>query len=213
MPALLQPHHVTRLEAFFERIRSETYPEPSSELHSHVSRRMLEYLDRRYTLAPWTRVLDVGCGQGVALELFAEHNCRATGITLNAEDVRVCRERGHDVYEMDQSFLDFPDEEFDLIWCRHCLEHSVMPLFTLAGFARVLRPGGLLYMEVPAPDTACRHQTNANHYSVLPHSMWEQLISRAGFGLVEANSVDFMSDAGPDTYWAFIARKRPAAAS
>jgi ubiquinone/menaquinone biosynthesis C-methylase UbiE len=147
------------------------------------------------------------------IELLTGHSCRTTGITLNSEDVRVCREKGYDVIEMDQSFLDFAENEFELLWCRHCLEHSVMPLFTLTGFARVLRPGGLLYVEVPAPDTVCRHQTNLNHYSVLPRSMWEQLITRAGFQLLDAVSIDFMSDSGPDTYWAFIASKPSAAAA
>ena len=203
----LQPQHVARLERFFERIRGETYPEAPSGLHSDLSRRMLDHLESKYTPAPWARVLDVGCGQGVALEMFAARNYRATGITLNGEDVRICREKGFDVAEMDQSFLDFGDDEFDLLWCRHCLEHSVMPLFTLSEFARVLRPHGLLYVEVPAPDTVCRHQANANHYSVLPLSMWEQLIARAGFRLLETVQLRFTLAAGPDTYWTFFARK------
>jgi SAM-dependent methyltransferase len=169
---------------------------------------MIERLEEKWTFAPWTRILDVGCGQGVALELFSARGCRATGITLNAEDARVCRERGFDVLEMDQSFLDFPDAAFDVLWCRHCLEHSFMPLFTLSEFYRVLRPAGLLYVEVPAPDTPCAHQENVNHYSVLGESMWRSLLVRSGFEIVGTGAVALETEAGPDTYWCFVARRR-----
>jgi SAM-dependent methyltransferase len=205
----LTPVHVARLEAFLARIQSEIYPEPPSELHSKLSRQMLDTLEARYTLPPWARVLDVGCGQGIALGMFAARGYRTTGITLNSEDVRVCRAAGYEVIEMDQSFLDFHDFEFDLLWCRHCLEHSVMPLFTLTEFARVLRPGGLLYVEVPAPDTSCRHQANPNHYSVLPRTMWEQLLLRSGFELLDVLQLEFTTGAGPDVYWSFFARRSP----
>ena len=109
---------------------------------------------------------------------------------------------------MDQSYLDFPDESFDLVWCRHALEHSAAPYFTLAGFHRVLARGGTLYVEVPAPDTACKHETNPNHYSVLGRSAWISLMQRAGFDVVDTAVIDFAVPAGPDTYWGFILRKR-----
>jgi hypothetical protein len=75
---------------------------------------------------------------------------------------------------------------------------------------RLLKPGGMLYVEVPAPDTAVAHQANPNHYSVLGQSMWTQLIQRAGFPEVRARAINFETNRGPDTYWAFMQR-RPAA--
>jgi predicted SAM-dependent methyltransferase len=108
---------------------------------------------------------------------------------------------------MDQSFLDFHDEEFDLIWCRHCLEHSIFPYLTLIEFFRVLKRKGYLYIEVPAPDTSCKHQTNQNHYSVLNKSMWEELIKRTGFDMLVVNNIEFEVVAGTDIYWAFIQQK------
>jgi hypothetical protein len=68
----------------------------------------------------------------------------------------------------------------------------------------VLKPGGLLYLEVPAPDTGCNHQRNPNHYSVLGKSMWLELIRRAGFGESHVTDMNFTTGAGPDTYWGFI---------
>lgn len=192
-----------RLEAFLQRLQRDVYPEPPSELHTQLTGDMFAALRQMQPLPAGAKVLDIGCGQGVALELFRDAGFEATGITMG-EDVQACRAKGLNAVEMDFTFLDFPDAGFDLVWCRHALEHSVMPYFMLSEMRRVLKPGGVLYVEVPAPDTACKHQTNANHYSVLGKSMWLELIRRAGFGEVKAADLALNTGAGPDVYWAFI---------
>ena len=93
--------------------------------------------------------------------------------------------------------MTFADNEFDLLWCRHVLEHSIAPLFTLSEYRRVLKPGGLAYVEVPAPDTSARHETNPNHYSVLPLSAWFNLFSRVGFAVEHSIAIGFTVPAGP----------------
>ena len=198
---------VAKLERFLEKIKNDTYPEPLSEPHLSITRQMFDYFNKKCCLPSGGRVLDVGCGQGLALELFTEKGFRPIGITLNHEDLSVCRQKEYEVYEMDQSFLDFHDHEFDFIWCRHCLEHSIFPYFTLSELFRVLKPKGYLYVEVPAPDTSCKHQTNLNHYSVLGKSMWAGLIKRTGFNILDVVDISFKVPAGPDTYWAFIQQK------
>ncbi|UCF92989.1 MAG: class I SAM-dependent methyltransferase [Desulfobacterales bacterium] len=152
-------------------------------------------------------ILDVGCGQGLALELFANHGFIPIGITLEKEELKICRQKGFEVYAMDQSFLDFANESFDFIWCRHCLEHSIFPFYTLGEFFRVLKSKRFLYVEVPAPDTSCEHQTNQNHYIVLGQSAWIELIKRTGFHLTNVFNIDFKVDAGFDRYHVFIQRK------
>lgn len=197
----------TRFLAFLERLRADVYPEPPSVQHTEFTRMMWAKLREVVSLPPGARVLDVGCGQGLALELFREAGLDAVGITIGSEDLAACAAHGFHAVEMDQSFLDFPPASFDLIWCRHALEHSVAPYFTLAGFHEALKPGGILYVEVPAPDTACHHETNPNHYSVLGRSLWLSLMQRAGFELLDGIQMRFEVPAGPDMYWAFILRK------
>jgi SAM-dependent methyltransferase len=195
-----------RLDAFLEKLRGDIYPEPPSPVHTSISRQMFTEFCKLYPQAPGARVLDVGCGQGVALEIFRDAGLDPLGITLGP-DAEVCRAKGLNVREMDFAFLDFPDASFDLVWCRHAIEHSVFPFFTLSELHRVLKPGGALYLEVPAPDTACRHQTNPNHYSVLGKSMWLDLIRRTGFPEARVMDLNFQTGAGPDTYWAFMMRR------
>ena len=144
----------------------------------------------------------------MTLSLFKKERFSAVGITLNSEDASVCRQKGYEVYEMDQSFLSFNHEEFDFIWCRHCLEHSIFPYFTLSEFSRVLKRKGYLYIEVPAPDTICNHQKNKNHYSVFGKSMWAELIERSGFDIIDFMDIKVPLKAGTDFYLAFIQQKR-----
>ena len=195
-----------RLDAFLDRLRGDIYPEPPSEAHTHITREMFTRLMAARPQPAGAAVLDVGCGQGVGLEVFKAAGLNPVGITLG-DDAQVCRAKGFQVVEMDLSFLDFPDGRFDLVWCRHALEHSVFPFFTLSEMHRVLKPGGVLYVEVPAPDTACGHQTNPNHYSVLGKSMWMELIRRTGFTDIAVTDIGFTTRAGPDTYWAFVQNK------
>lgn len=204
---ILDQSKTQRFKNLLDRVRKETYPEPPSELHTTITTKMIDELLNKYSLSEDKRILDVGCGQGVALEYFESKGFSPIGITLNNEDLSICKQKGYEVYEMDQSFLDFNDEEFDLIWCRHCLEHSVFPYLTLIEFFRVLKRNGYLYIEVPAPDTSCKHQTNQNHYSVLNKSMWEELIRRTGFDILVVNNIEFEVVAGTDIYWAFTQQK------
>jgi SAM-dependent methyltransferase len=196
-----------KIQTFLLKIKEETYPEPPSQLHSKITNDMLEHFFSKYSLPSKTKVLDIGCGQGVALEIFERKGLAPIGITLNSEDVRVCRDKGYEVYEMDQSFLDFEDRSFDFVWCRHCIEHSIFPYFTLSEIYRVLTLNGYVYIEVPAPDTNCRHQENPNHYSTLGKSLWLSLIKRTGFNILEVLDINFTVPAGSDTYWAIIAQK------
>ena len=200
----LSAAQVTQLEQFLEKIKADTYPEPLSGQHMEITAKMIDHVFSTCALPQGARVLDTGCGQGVALRHFVARGCDATGVTLNAVDAEACQRQGYRVLEMDQSFLDFPDEQFDLVWCRHCLEHSIFPYYTLHEFWRVLKPGGWLYVEVPAPDTSCQHHQNRNHYSVLGKTMVASLIDRVGFRIRDVLDITFRVPAGPDMYWAFI---------
>lgn len=147
---------ICRLVSFMEKIEGETYPETPMYIHTTITSQVLETLTVQFGINPDARILDVGCGQGPALDYLRNKGYTSTiGLTLNDEDVRICMEKGHDVRKMDQSFLEFEDASFDLVWARHVIEHSIFPYFTLTEFCRVLAPGGTLYLEVPAPETPC----------------------------------------------------------
>src|SRR3990172_7187519 len=140
------------IEEYLDRLARDVEEEPITKNHRDITRKAFH----RFVLPHKEQLglaLDVGCGQAVALMLFREHGIPAIGVTLGEEDARVCRERGFDVRIGDQSFLEFPDGHFDLVWSRHCLEHSPMPLMTLFEYNRVVRDAGFVYVEVPQADS------------------------------------------------------------
>jgi len=190
---------------FLTTLSGDVYPEIPAEPHLSITRQAIESLYQDGLIKSGMVVLDVGCGQGLALEQFQKLGIEAVGITLGS-DTAICRSKGFEVHSMDQNFMDFADGQFDLLWCRHVLEHSVAPLFTLYEYSRIVRPNGLVYVEVPAPDTSAHHETNPNHYSVFPASSWLSLFSRAGFVVVRSLEINFNVPCGPDTYWSFLLR-------
>jgi SAM-dependent methyltransferase len=75
------------------------------------------------------------------------------------------------------------DESVDFLFCRHSLEHSPYPIFTLMEYNRVLKQNGKLYIEMPAPDCPRAHEWNLNHYSILGRTQLAALLDRTGFGV------------------------------
>jgi ubiquinone/menaquinone biosynthesis C-methylase UbiE len=155
------------------------------------------------------KVLDIGFGQGESLELFTSEKALVTGICLSEPELIEAQKKGFDVCIMDQSFMTFEDGIFDFIWSRHCLEHSFMPYYSLTEYYRVLKAGGYVYIEVPAPDTPTNQQDNPNHYSVLGQSMWLSLIKRTGFTIIDSAKLRgrLLQTGEEEVYFSFILRK------
>lgn len=96
------------------------------------------------------RALDVGSGIGAFLVAAKERGWQPVGLEPSAYAVRLCTETlGLDVTEgtLDDA-LSFP-HQFDVINLNHVLEHFQRPLANLKRIHQMLRPGGLLIVEVP----------------------------------------------------------------
>ncbi len=194
--------HYQRLDRFIaKRIESDIYPEIAAEPHISITRQMIERTAKYKDLSR-VKVLDAGCGQGLALEIYRSKGANPIGITFG-EDYKICKEKGFEVYEMDQSFLEFEVKTFDIIWCRHAIEHSLFPLFTLDGFHSTLKDDGILYIEIPAPSTSAGHENNPNHYSCFTASVWASVFDKADFKIFESVNISFTVPCGPDIYHAF----------
>lgn len=98
------------------------------------------------------RILDAGCGQGMAFGLLEQHFQPATitGIDIDGEQIRKAKAAGAELatpstaVHGNASETTFPAESFDLILCHQLLHHSSQQQETLAEFYRLLPPGGIL---------------------------------------------------------------------
>ncbi len=96
----------------------------------------------RFANLPQSRVLCVGCRNTAELDYFLARGAQTvTGIDLYSIDPRI--------QVMDMHHMTFPDHHFDLIYSVHSLEHAQDPAQVAREFARVLRPQGLVAIEVP----------------------------------------------------------------
>jgi SAM-dependent methyltransferase len=98
------------------------------------------------------RVLDAGCGQGMAFGLLEQHfqPSTITGIDIDGEQVQkaatvaATMRTSAAAVRGNASETVFPAESFDLILCHQLLHHSSQQEETLAEFYRLLPPGGIL---------------------------------------------------------------------
>ena len=185
------------MNAKFERYnayaKSTVYSEPEAgNFHNDLIRRAVAEIFLPQKVPMNAVVLDAGCGPGVFMDALSDSGYISVhGVTLSADDLEICRDKGHAVAEADISDLFDADASVDFIWCRHAIEHSPFPFFTLLEFNRVLRVGGRAYIEVPAPALVRRHEDNPNHYSILGREMWQALFVRAGFQIIGSYELSF----------------------
>ena len=91
-----------------------------------------------------TRVLDVGCGSGLALVLAAQRGAVPSGLDISPGLLGIARDRlpDADLREGDMEFLPFADTAFDAVLGVNAFQFAGDPRRALRATARVVRPGG-----------------------------------------------------------------------
>lgn len=99
-------------------------------------------------------LLDVGCSRGYFIASAQRQSWDSCGTDIASDDVAHAR----DILKQNALFgdlrtLSFPDEYFDVVTLFDTLEHLREPGATLKEINRILRKGGLLYVETPNFDS------------------------------------------------------------
>lgn len=94
---------------------------------------------------------DLGCGVGANLPLLQRFG-RAHGVDSSPEAIEFCHERGfHDVTRQNlDSLQDLPAESGSVVLLADVIEHLDDEAPCLAAAERLLKPGGLIVITVPA---------------------------------------------------------------
>jgi ubiquinone/menaquinone biosynthesis C-methylase UbiE len=99
-------------------------------------------------------VLEVGCGSGIAVQLFAEAGANVTAVDLTPWAVATTSARldafglESRVLEADAENLPFEDDSFDLVFSWGVIHHTSDMDRALAELVRVCRPGGRIVLMV-----------------------------------------------------------------
>ena len=117
-----------------------------------LHRLIFETLDSQ--LPDWRekRILDAGCGTGAILQRLGNAE-RNVGVDLAPEAISFCRKRGlNNVQQGNVCALPFEDASFDAVISSSVLYHEWVSDIDVAirEMYRVLRPGGLVLINVPA---------------------------------------------------------------
>lgn len=142
-----------------------------------------------YGLLASAQVLDVGSGTGEFTARLAEFlpMSKLLGVEILPESVAYARERHGRLsprmdFKVGDAFaLEFPDDRFDFVACRHMLQSVPEPQRVIAELIRVTRPGGRLHLLVEDYGMIHAYPTRADL-----DGFWQ----RAMAGFVNAMHVD-----------------------
>lgn len=141
------------MAGFYSKVRARGLARHAHQWSSLVScgQERVVYAAALEKLAPGSRVLDWGCGNGHFSYFLAEHGHAPDAFALSARPFLVGEKpairftQGTDV-----TALPYPDATFDAVFAlgviEHVAEHGGDERGSLAELARVLKPGGLLYV-------------------------------------------------------------------
>jgi 2-polyprenyl-6-hydroxyphenyl methylase / 3-demethylubiquinone-9 3-methyltransferase len=125
---------------------------PQKPLHA-LNPARLEYVRQRVRLSG-ARALDVGCGGGLLSEALAREGAEVTALDLSSELIKMANlhrlESGLKIDYRVQSVEALAEEAagtFDVVTCMEMLEHVPDPGAVIDACARLLRPGGRLFVS------------------------------------------------------------------
>jgi 2-polyprenyl-6-hydroxyphenyl methylase/3-demethylubiquinone-9 3-methyltransferase len=113
----------------------------------------LNYIDERAHL-PGKRALDVGCGGGILSESLCQRGAHVTGIDMGEAPLAVARLHGLETgisVDYRQTTVEALAEaeagSYDVITCMEMLEHVPSHASVVAACAKLLKPGGHLFLS------------------------------------------------------------------
>lgn len=195
------------IDQYITKLYNDIYAQPEDEGHRELSEKVIDYWMSRMTTCK--SVLDVGAGTGFCQDFFGKWNVQYEGVCLG-EDFIQAQSLGRNVKRMDFNFLEHEDNSVDLIFSRHSLEHSPMPLLSLMEWGRVSKN----WLGIVLPAVEWYGVLGKNHYSVMTVEQAKNLLDVAGWKILWENIDQIRwekkrpESIRPHEYWFMCEKKR-----
>lgn len=139
---------------------------------------------------PGTRLLDVGCGTGLMLQLASHRGAQVTGVDVAPGLLAVARERlpEADLWLADMDRLPLADASFDAVVGANTFQFAGDPPGALREAARVCRPGGAVAASTFAEPERC--ESTAVHEAMSALSPPERQSAHAPYSLSEPGNLE-----------------------
>lgn len=148
------------LQLFYEQLYNDEKLDLMRRVNDSGFDRKLRRARVRAVGAAWaggdaTRVVDVGCGLGHFLAELRDSlpgSPEAIGVELGPAAAQDARDKGLTVLQQAFDEIDLAEGSVDVLSMNHLLEHHPDPARALERAAALVRPGGLIEVEVPRMD-------------------------------------------------------------
>lgn len=120
-------------------------------------------------------LLDVGCGEGFALDWFAKAGWAVEGIDYSTAGVTAMNPemarhvQAGDVFRLVEDRI-AADRRYDVVWLNNVLEHVIDPPGLLRSLRRLIAADGILVVTVPNDGSAYQEELLASER--IPHRFW-----------------------------------------
>lgn len=102
------------------------------------------------------RILDVGCGIGLALDVFravSPVSVETTGLDYSSQALQIVRAKNHQIIEGRIEKAVLKADYFDIIYSSNVIEHIADPMNMMNIIVQALKPGGVFLCETPNFDS------------------------------------------------------------
>ncbi|MEW6001035.1 MAG: class I SAM-dependent methyltransferase [Nitrospirota bacterium] len=158
----------------------------------HARRDMIYKLIKDYGRD--VRILEVGCSGGALLKFLKKQGFKKLyGIDIDKDAIEICRQKDiSDVSVADAEKTAFKDQKFDLIIASDILEHIREEDRALLEWNRILKPGGRLFIFVPAFKFLWSQHDKVNrHYRRYSKAGLIEILEKNGFRIEKVSYWNF----------------------
>lgn len=100
---------------------------------------------KKFTRGQNAKILDIGAGRGVMIQELKKNGWDVYGVLPASQT----KDTGANIFYGNLTDANFPAVFFDCVTLFHVLEHLAAPKEALREIFRILKPGGILVMELP----------------------------------------------------------------